>query len=257
MLLQERLDFILNVLKKDGSIRAAEIAEKCDASMETVRRDLCMLEKQGKLRRVHGGAMPVRTPNADFKVRSEENRLEKQQAAKAACALIPDGSIIALDSGTTTLEMAKILSTTDLSLTVLTNSVASYSVLSRNANIRTVLTGGEYNRDEEALWGAITESNIRSMHVDIAFICPSYISEDFGLTESYNEIVQVQRAYLSVCDRAVFVANSSKFDRAALYKLMPVEKGMLIAADASLSPQLRARYEKRGVEFVTGETKDV
>jgi len=257
MLLQERLDYILDTLKREGSVRAAEIVEKCDVSMETVRRDLCMLEKQGKLRRVHGGAMPKRTPNAGFKVRSVENTAEKRGAAQAACDLIHDGSIIALDSGTTTLEMAKILSVSDLSLTVLTNSVATYSILSENPHIRTVLTGGEYNCVEEALWGAMTESNIRSMHVDIAFICPSYVSENFGLTEPYNETVQVQRAYLSVSDRAVIVADSSKFDQAALYKLVPLEKGMLIATDAALTAQQRARYEKLGIEFVIGEKEDV
>ena len=257
MLILERRNIILKKLEANGIVRASEIALQCGASMETVRKDLFCLEQQGKLRRIHGGAISITENIPGFQARNAENNEYRKIAAHTACTLIKDNSFIALDSGTTTLEMAKILRFAELTLTILTNSVATYSYLCQNPKIRTILTGGEYNPLEEALWGPMAEKNIKSMHTDMAFICPSCISDKFGLTEYYSEAVQIQQAYLSISDSAVFVCDSSKFDKSALYKTIPIKKNMKIVTDSFLSESQKMRYEQAGAIFINNTSANI
>jgi DeoR/GlpR family transcriptional regulator of sugar metabolism len=127
----ERQTQILFLLNQNGSLSVAEVVERFSISEATARRDLESLASQGKIQRVHGGAIAIQQAPPELPVleRQSEQSDEKQRIGKAAAALVPDGASVFLGSGTTVLEIARVEHT---NLTIITNSL---SVINTLANI--------------------------------------------------------------------------------------------------------------------------
>ena len=131
MLARERHKRILELLRKDGTVRTADLVEAMSVSSETVRKDLDYLEQSGQLERVHGGAVPVpkklvAEPAEEYvslAARNTQHMEEKSRIVRRAAALVKEKQVVALDYGSTSFLMAKELARRFRSLTVITNSV--------------------------------------------------------------------------------------------------------------------------------------
>ena len=131
MLVQQRYKHILEKLEKTGSVVANDIATELSISPETVRRDLIMLETHGKLKRVFGGAVTVNVNNhfTEFESRLNQNTELKAELSRLAIKMIDNCDVIAVESGSTATEMAKLLLETDLDITVITQSNTVFNIL--------------------------------------------------------------------------------------------------------------------------------
>lgn len=147
MLSEQRYEEIYNLLERDGSVRTITLCDALQTSRETIRRDLENMEARGMLRRIRGGAMKLETPwNTDlrytsFNKRKDENPVYKNVIALEALNYISEGQAIALDSGTTSLVLAKAIKASLRSLTVVTNSLTVANELAGAEGITLVLTG--------------------------------------------------------------------------------------------------------------------
>lgn len=252
MFADERKTKIEEMLKRRSSVTTSELTDFFHVSVETIRRDLEYLESQGRLRRVHGGAVAVgRLQNyTSLSGRVVEHRSEKRKLALAACTYIKEGDYIALDTGSTAVELAALLGERFRELTVLTHSLEIMKLLSEKENIHVILAGGFYLPEEKCFRGHLTLDMIRQLHMSKCFVAPSAISLDFGISDHMQELIAVQRAFLEVSDQAYILADSSKFGVCAPLKICEMSSAFRFITDSGLPDEVWETYVNAGFHVI-------
>lgn len=255
MFADERYHDILELLQKNGSVTVAELMELFGASPETVRRDLLYLESCRLLKRVHGGAMPVKKQKEVYKLsqRFKENAQEKSELSETAASLVCENDVIALDSGSTSAAFVSALKEKFHHLTVVTHSMHVFHALAET-EFKTILLGGEYLKDEGAFYGYMTLDMIKNVHVSKAFLCPDAVSLTYGFFDQVHEFVPIQRALLEICDKAVFLADSSKFESTSVLKICDLSPEFIIVTDSKLSDEIYNMYREREIPILKKES---
>lgn len=252
MLVNERHLKIRTALSKNGAVTVAGLAKEFGVSDETVRRDLLALEHAGVLSRVHGGALAAVTlkPAGEFAVRIDEHRREKNELSNIAAELIEEGDIIAVDAGTTALEFAEVIKDKFKNLTVITHSLGVFNILSRSETIQTVLIGGSYDKGEDAFWGHLTAQNLRLLHATKAFIFPTGISLSCGVSDFHLALADVQHTLLSIADKIIVLADSSKFEKTSLCKLCDLKPEHTYITDGNLPDTIFNLYRENNLTIL-------
>ena len=258
MLAKERQKKIEKALAESGAVLVSELVDRFGVSIETVRRDLLTMEAEGKLVRVHGGAVVKgdTAPPLSFAERHRAREAEKEMLAKEAAKLVFDGEVIGIDEGSTAIAFAKALKERLRRLTVVTHSLYVFDALEGQPGFHVILLGGSYRPDSRSLVGDLTVQNLHAMHLEKAFIFPSGVSLDFGVSSHSEELLQVQRAMIRSADEAFVLADSSKFEKKALFKLCDMSSPLTFVTDAGLSQELRALYKENGVKVRIGGNSD-
>ncbi len=211
MLAPERQRVILDLLARQGSVRVARLAAGFHVTQETVRRDLERLERDGRLLRSHGGAVPLDLDRTELPldVRETVHLKQKQAIAAHAAAGISEGHVIALDASSTARELARLLP--DIPLTVVTNSLAVAVVLLDRSRIRVVVTGGVLDGPSRSFVGEMAREILDRFHFTRAFISCQGIDLERGLSVTADEQAGIKRRMIALADEAVLLADSSKF----------------------------------------------
>jgi DeoR/GlpR family transcriptional regulator of sugar metabolism len=207
MLAAQRRKLILREVHVGDGVRVADLADRFAISEMTVRRDLSQLVNEGKLTRVHGGAvLEEEPPFAEIAV----ERLEaKQRIGRAATALVEDGQTVMIDIGTTTLELARRLH--GRKLRVITSSLAVLEELLPDPDIELIVLGGIVRRNYRSLVGVLAESCLRQLSADVAFLGASGIRQDLAVLDSVMAEVPIKRGMIASSGRAVLLADAEKF----------------------------------------------
>jgi DeoR family fructose operon transcriptional repressor len=228
-----RLDLIVQMLRMNTSASIAEIAEACHVSQMTIRRDLQKLVEAGQVIRIPGGARIEHWRGAE---RSFLERLQKMAPAKrsigaAASALVKDGESVVLDSGTTTLYVARELRARK-NVVVFTFSLAVLEELTSAEHIRVELTGGVYRPSSHDLIGNAVAKSLTSICADTVIFGAAAISLSRGVMvhdpDAQHELLQAGK-------RRVLVIDSSKVGTEATYRLCGIEDCDLILTDKGIS----------------------
>ena len=253
MFANERQQKILSLLKANGAVTTAELIDTFAVSIETVRRDLLQLERNGQLQRVHGGAVIPGNmrPYPDLPHRLEANRNAKAELCATAALLVEEEDILCIDSGSTAYFFAQALAGRFSRLTIITHSMDVFEILSQKEGFRIILCGGCYSPQEKAFHGSITIDTLKQLHVRKAFLCPSAISLNTGVWDYDRELTQVQKQILSICDQAVFLADSEKFETSALLKLCDTSPNHVYVTDSGLSQQYKQLYRDQERTIIT------
>lgn len=242
MLTEERQAAILALLEKQNAVSVTALAGQFGCSDETVRRDLLALERQQRLIRVHGGAMSV-TRTAQFRP-FEERHAAMQEEKHALCAyaagFVQEGDTIALDPGSTSTVFCQELTQRFHHLTVVINSPGLMKILAANPGFRVILCGGEYDREEDAFTGVLTQQALAQLHVSKAFITADGLSLQQGVTAFRQEGLPVQQALIGMADKVFLLADSSKFTVFGTYRITPLTGDMTVITDRRLP---RETYE--------------
>lgn len=246
---------ILECLSAEGEVFVLDLAERFGVTPMTVRRDLEALEGENALTRTHGGAIFSKQSVAEFAF-LERNRTsirQKQAIAREAASLVSPGMTIVIDTGTTTLEVARALSGV-AGLRVLTSSLAVASALHTHPNMEIVLLGGSVGKNSPDLSGALTEDNLRRFRVQLAFLGADALDER-GLYTTDLAIARVSEAMIDVAEDTVLVADSRKFQRTSFVKFAEWPQIRRVITDQEVAPAHRAwlkrcvsdvRYAKSG-----------
>jgi DeoR family fructose operon transcriptional repressor len=251
LLAEERYRKILSVLEREGSVRVSNLVKLFSMSTETIRRDLEFLEKQGFLRRVYGGAVltKLNTEKLGFVDREKEHLKEKKEIAEIALRYIEEGQSLALDYGTTTLEVAKAIKNKFENLTIVTNSLIIASELSNMPKYSVIVSGGILKYEEISLFGALALESIGRFHVDTAFISATGISLKEGLTDYILEGIEIQKKMIDISDEVIVLAASNKFDCVSLAKVCDIDRVNMIITDSGLNKSIYDKYSKNGVSI--------
>lgn len=242
---KERQAQIMQILVAQGHIKISTIVSSFHVSSETARKDLIALAEQGVAQKTHGGAVIVDSYFAGADVflnrRMKRNTAEKREIARFAAGLIPGGSTIILDSGSTTYWIARELCMRRDS-TVITNSLTTAMTLAQNGV--TVLTlGGEVHPSNLAAVGQWADLCLKGIRADIAFIGASALSVARGpCVENFPEAHAKWKMMESAAKRYL-VADSSKFQSSALIEYAAWEQFDAMITDRGLPEEIRAALE--------------
>jgi DeoR/GlpR family transcriptional regulator of sugar metabolism len=251
LLPEERRHNILKLIETNGSATVDDLAQAYSVSEMTIRRDLRILEREGLLRRVHGGAISSRGRSYEppFLLRIEEQIDAKCMIGRRAAEMIADGDSIIIDVGSTTLEIARHLGGKQ-NLTIITPSLHVAHVLAGQPGIRLILTGGIVRPGELSLVGHLAERVFSEFYVDKLLLGIGCISFESGLTEFNLEDALVKQAMLRCAKECVLVADSTKFGRVALAAVAPLEAVHKIVTDRTLDAERQRRLVDQGIEVI-------
>jgi DeoR family fructose operon transcriptional repressor len=253
MYAEERQQAIAELVMSRGRASVADLAQTYDVTTETVRRDLAALDRTGILRRVHGGAVPVRALHVvePGVLERETTRADHKDAiARAALEFLPiNGGSVLLDAGTTTGRVAAMLPT-DRELVVVTNSVPIAARMAAMPTVSLQLLGGRVRGLTQAAVGEPALRLLDTLRVDVAFIGTNGISVEHGLSTPDSDEAAVKRAMVRAAGYVVVVADSSKVGREDLLSFAPIDRVDVLITDAELADADRAQLTDRGVEVV-------
>jgi DeoR family transcriptional regulator of aga operon len=246
----ERQNQILRLIDKQSRITIVEICEQFAVSEATARRDLEELTRQGKIQRVHGGAIALQESIAERPIlqRESEQSAEKLSIGAAAAKLVGEKETIFLGSGTTVIEVARALRAR-VGLTILTNSLPVLNVLSGTQNT-VICLGGMLRSSELSFIGHITEQALNEVRADKVFMGTRAISLEFGLTHEFLPETMTDRAILRAGREVIIVADHTKFGRAATVLLAPVERIHTIVTDSGVDEATIQDFMKRGIQMI-------
>jgi DeoR/GlpR family transcriptional regulator of sugar metabolism len=220
MLPNQRRDKILELIKEDGHAKVTELSKIFKVTEVTIRQDLEKLEKEGHVKREHGGAFlkNVESNVKSITLRNQDNLPEKSAIAHKAIEFINDGDTIILDSGSTTTEIAKLIKGYK-NLTVITNALNIALILGVKPGITLVVTGGEFKAPTLSLTGQKAADFFVNLHVDKLFLATAGVTLKSGLTYPSISDIVVKRAMIESADEVYLVADSSKIGKNAFASL--------------------------------------
>lgn len=249
MIVAERRQKVLDLVTQKGFISLGELSRQVEASESTIRRDLDYWDKQGVLRRTHGGAVYLVDGQGlpPLEERTARQAEEKQNIARAAAHRIQDGDAVLLDGGTTTLEVARLL--IGRPVQIVTNSLPIANLFANSRETDLVILGGYvYPRTGVAL-GPLTVRMLEEVHVHQTILSCSGITAR-GLFNSNVLLVETQRQMMRAADEVVLVADHSKLGKQSLAFLCEQSAVDTLIVDAGLSAAQRSLIDETQVRLV-------
>lgn len=249
-----RRNRILELLQINRNITVKNLCDSLEASEATIRRDLVILEGEGKLERTHGGAIPVSQTSLDYEESfgQKETKYEHQKRAIArkAFEFLADNDSIVLDAGTTTLELARLIGQSSLHLTVITNSTVISSVISYNSNVDLIAIGGKVRLNVLATVGSIAVEMLRRFNVSKAFIGVNGLTVYDGLTTPDVDEAEIKRVMLTRATERFVLTDHTKFNRVALCQIAPISMVDYVITDRDIDPSLIPAYESNDIRII-------
>ncbi len=246
----QRKDEIIKMVSEDRMVKANELSKYFEVSMETIRRDLEQLEKEGFVRRVHGGAVLNISGGVepDFSYREISNFEEKLLIGKKASSLVEDGDTIIIDIGTTTLEFARFLKGKEI--TVFTNSLKIALELMNEEKITVIVTGGVVRKGEGTTSGYWAEDMMDQLWVDKLFLGVGCLDQKTGVMDYHIEETNLRRHYLKHTKQVIALADYTKFGRKALNKVCDVGQINTLVTDEKADKRIVKDLRDKGINVI-------
>lgn len=247
----QRRGFIKSQLISMGELQFDELADRFGVSEMTIRRDAEFLESEGFARRVRGGLISIKSTayEAVFENRSLTAFTAKRAIAEVAVKLLVEDESVILDSGSTVLEVARQIRSTELRLTTITSSLRAALEVINVPDSRVIVTGGALKYGELSLAGIEAEDSFAHLNCDTFIAGVAGLDAIRGVSEYDLDEVRVKRASIRSGRRIIVVADKSKLGRVHLVSLLPLNQLDVLVTDASPDhPVVRACVEA-GVEM--------
>lgn len=246
-----RRERLLELLERDGERSVDRLAEVFGVSGMTIRRDLQDLAAEAKVIRTHGGAAPAARVSFEFRFleRAQRQAAEKEAIADVAVSLVKPGQSVLLDSGTTTLAIARRLKQIER-ITVVTTSLPIASTLFGAAGVSTILLGGQLRHESPDLFGAITDHSLDVLRADIAFLGTDAVDEQGNLYNASAEVGRLLGRMASATAEVYGVADHTKIGRHELMRFARAQDWQGLITDAGLEKRIKRSLEKAGVKVL-------
>lgn len=258
MLAEERRTRILELLEKERGIKVSDLSKVFNVTGATIRRDLEALEKEGLLKRTHGGAVLPQSFSFEplYITKKRQNLKEKMAIGMKAAELVNDGETVFIETGSTTLQIAKNIKNRH-DLTVVTNSIDVARELSNARGIEIVLTGGNFRKETSALVGPLAERVLREFRVDKAFLGISGIIPGKGMSTASIVEAQVKKLIIEMGKEVIGVADHSKFGKECFAFVAPTKVLSKIIVDDKVPMRYIEDLRNEGVEVIITSPDDI
>jgi DeoR family glycerol-3-phosphate regulon repressor len=255
MTIPQRQSEILNIARMLGRVTVDDLSRRFEVSAQTIRKDLNELCERRSLTRVHGGAIiSSGVENLSYEARRFVAAEEKRAIGVAAAALIPNGSSLFINIGTTTEEVAGALRDHE-DLLVITNNLNVAMQLYRHPRIEVVVAGGTVRRTDGAVIGTAANSLIQQFKVDYAIVGASAVDAEGALLDFDYREVQAAQAIIANARNIILVADSTKFRRTAPVRIGHISQVQTFVTDAAVPAGLADICQSRGITVVVAMPK--
>ena len=253
MLTTQRKQLLLARLQQDGQIVAKAFSEELGISEDTVRRDLRELAAEGRLQRVHGGALPASAAVGNLQTREQLAPEDKRALGRAGAALVLPGQVVILDGGTTSLQVVQHLPL-DLRATVVTHSPTVAVALAGHAQVEVLMLGGRLFRHSMVNVGASVVEAAAQLRVDLYLMGVTGVHAETGLTTGDFEEAAVKRALHQRAAETVVLASLDKLGTASPFSVAPLRELAALVVPAATPRSLRKKLQAGGakVEIAAG-----
>jgi DeoR family transcriptional regulator, fructose operon transcriptional repressor len=234
---EERKEKIMQLLTENSKIMVPELCKVFGVSPVTIRTDLRDLETDGKLKRTHGGAIPVGKAafESTSSIKEVEHIEEKKKIAFYAAQMVDDGDTIALDTGTTTLELAKCL-TKKKDLTIVTNDLKIASYLETNLKDADIIViGGILRPGFHCMVGPLAISSLIGLNVDKAFMATNAFSYNKGFTTPDVNQAELKKSLIEIASEIIMLVDSSKLGHVSFVKFASLTDIDKLITDSKIS----------------------
>ena len=249
MLASQRKQQILQILAEEKQVMSGDLSQRFSVSEDSIRRDLRELAAEGKLQRVHGGALPVSEAIAPIETRKNVQMASKLTIAQRAVELIQPGQVVIIDGGTTTVEMVRLLPD-NLACTVVTHSPGIAVALVEKPLIEVILIGGRLFKHSVVSVGAAALESISRINADLFFMGVTGVHPRAGLTTGDYEEAGIKRALAARAAETVVMASQEKLNSASAFAIGGLGLVSTLIVDTTLDETLRQQLAIDGVEIV-------
>lgn len=251
MFAELRRQEIVAQIQTQGKVTVEDLCNHFSVSPATIRNDLTELERQGALQRTHGGA--ISRTLAGYELTSQEKEVknveQKQAIARKAKQYIHPGDVIALDTGTTIFELAKLLG--DISnLTVITNDLKIATVLEQYSEITVILLGGLIRHKFHCTYGTTVVNALDSLYIDTAFIATNGMSLRRGLSTPRIEMADIKQKMIDVSGNVVVMADSTKVGKEVFSAFASLKEIDTLIVDSAVDQNFVGELSALGVNVV-------
>ncbi len=246
MLTEQRKRHLIDLLARTGRIVARQVAVELAISEDTIRRDLRELASEGRLQRVHGGALPVSPALGGLRARAAIAPAEKVAIGRCAAAMIRPSQVVFIDGGTTALELARHIDP-DLEATVVTHSPIVASALAGHA-VDVIAIGGRLFKHSMVSVGVAALNQCATIRPDIFFMGVTGVHPEAGLTTGDAEEAEMKRAIAGSAAELVVLASSEKIGAASSFLIAPAARADRLVVPRTTPRQIVAAFRRLGVE---------
>jgi len=242
---------ILEILEIEGQATVSFLSKKFDVTEVTIRNDLEQLEQKGLLIRTRGGALKVHKVGIDYnlEIKRKKNQKEKELIGKKAAELIKSGETIILDSGTTTMAIAKNLSNIE-ELTVISNALNIVSQLVNFPNVKVIVPGGYLRKESLSLIGHSAEEELKNYYCDKLFLGVDGIDAAYGISTPNAEEAHLNKVMISIAKEIIVVADYSKFLKRSFAFISTMDKITSIITDSKIPAEQHKALLNIGVNVI-------
>ena len=252
MLAAERKMRIIDYVRQHRTATIATLAREFDVHEATIRRDLTEIEREGALKRTHGGVVIEQWTHDEpsFSERTSHNLEQKMRIGQLAAGMVEDGDHIIIDSGTTTQHIARHLAHRT-NITVITNDMNVAAELRDAPKVKVIVTGGELYPSSYMLNGMFTEQVLRSLHVIKAFIGTPALHPQYGLMHPEAALVPAKQAMIRAASEIVVVADDSKLGKLSLHTVAPNSAIHRLVTGKEASEHVLQPFRDSGISVYT------
>ena len=249
MLTVQRKQLILARLVRDGPFVARPFSEELGISEDTVRRDLRELALEGRLQRVHGGALPASAAVGDMAVRQQVAPDDKQALGRAGAAMVKDGQLVILDGGTTAAQLARHLPPA-LRASFVTHSPTVAIELARHPHIEIIMLGGRLFRHSMVNVGAAVVEAAARLRADLYFMGVTGVHAQAGLSTGDHEEAAVKRALHACAAETVVLASHEKLGAASAFVVAPLGEIAALVVPAGTPAKTLRPFRAAGAQVI-------
>jgi len=250
----QRREQILQMLLDQGSVLVTDLVTRLGVSAVTIRTDLSALETQGLVMRSYGSAKLTRRPPPEQTVQQKDalNAGLKEAIGAAAARLVQPGDNIIVDSGTTTLHMARNLRGAER-VTVMTNGLNIAWELVGIDGVEVMLTGGPLRKQSLSVQGAQAEACLDAYNFDKLFLGVDGLDLKFGATTHHEAEASLNARMVARAKKVIVLTDASKFGRVSLHRIVLLERVHTVITDAGISREHREGLQRMGIELIIAE----
>jgi len=247
---EERREEILSIIHTHGKVRVTELSEKFGISDVSIRKDLEILELQGQLSRVHGGAVGINKlyVNMDLTERSKTNSAAKKKLAKIAATLIDDNDTIMMNAGTTLSYVLRELQG-KRNITIVTNSISNATDASLLSSFNVILLGGEFDSKYQFTYGEDAIIQLCNYHANKCLLSVDGISSESGLTLYYSNEAALARKMIECSDMLIVTADGTKLGKNTFAKITDAIEADILVTSKDDNKAEKEKLEKLGVKI--------
>lgn len=249
MLKAERHNFILHQVDLHNKVLSADLSMQIDVSDDTIRRDLQQLSENGKIVKVHGGAMSLSFHNGNYASKEVYAYSQKKIIAQKAASLIKDGMFVLTGGGTTIIELARALPPS-LKATFISGSIPVLFEYTNHPNIEVIAIGDKISKNSKISVGSEAIAKIKELKVDLCFLGINAVNLERGVSDNDWDIVQIKKAMIAASKKTVCLTISEKINTQQPLQICECSRIDTLITELPVEDSLLQPYRRAGITII-------